>query len=401
MKIAIIFDAYPKGGGNFYQSLQSALILKNIKNDEMNFKFVAFDKNVSEKLKKEGIETINFNKSFKTKLYKYLSNSKIFKFMLDFFGFKNPFSNFLKKNDIDLVIFLGPSYYVNLCDGFNFIVSTFDINFKIDNFFPEYLNDKIFKLKDEILKKSCNQAFKIIVDTERSKDELISLYNCLPKKISIQPFTPFLPNLDKTIQKNELENSFHNLNIKNKKFIFYPAQFWAHKNHKYIVEAVSSLKEKKNLNIFVVFCGSDRGNLNYIKNIVDKKKIKQNFYFFEFLNDKEVITLYKNAMALVMPTYVARSSLPLFEAFYFKTPVFYSKNILDEKLEKYVETFDLEKSSELANKLEKFYKNELSLDNKVNDAHNFYLENCNEKKFSDNYIKILEEYKYLQSIWKK
>ena len=32
MKIAIIFDAFPKGGGGFYQSLQSSLFLKKIEN---------------------------------------------------------------------------------------------------------------------------------------------------------------------------------------------------------------------------------------------------------------------------------------------------------------------------------------------------------------------------------
>ena len=32
MKIAVIFDALPQGGGNYYQSLQSALTLNKIQN---------------------------------------------------------------------------------------------------------------------------------------------------------------------------------------------------------------------------------------------------------------------------------------------------------------------------------------------------------------------------------
>ena len=42
-----------------------------------------------------------------------------------------------------------------------------------------------------------------------------------------------------------------------------------------------------------------------------------------------------------MPTFVARSTLPLYEAFYFKKNIFYSKGILDESLEELVCPFDL------------------------------------------------------------
>ena len=37
-----------------------------------------------------------------------------------------------------------------------------------------------------------------------------------------------------------------------------------------------------------------------------------------------------------MPTLVGHYSLPLFECFYFKIPVFFTKNLLDESLKKYV-----------------------------------------------------------------
>ena len=36
-----------------------------------------------------------------------------------------------------------------------------------------------------------------------------------------------------------------------------------------------------------------------------------------------------------MPTYLGRSSLPLLESLYFNKPIFYNKNILDNKLKKY------------------------------------------------------------------
>jgi len=37
MKIAVIFDALKKGGGGYYQSVNTALILNNIKQNDLNF----------------------------------------------------------------------------------------------------------------------------------------------------------------------------------------------------------------------------------------------------------------------------------------------------------------------------------------------------------------------------
>ena len=46
----------------------------------------------------------------------------------------------------------------------------------------------------------------------------------------------------------------------NKKIIFYPAQFWAHKNHKYIIDAAEILKNENNTKFLFVFCGGNKGN---------------------------------------------------------------------------------------------------------------------------------------------
>ena len=48
MKIAVIFDADPYGGGGFYQSLRTLEILKFINSDKYEFKIIT----TSEKSKK-------------------------------------------------------------------------------------------------------------------------------------------------------------------------------------------------------------------------------------------------------------------------------------------------------------------------------------------------------------
>ncbi len=60
MKIAVIFDSISsEGGGNFYQSLQSALILNDLgeKNKDYKFEFIALNKISYTKLKEKNLKT--------------------------------------------------------------------------------------------------------------------------------------------------------------------------------------------------------------------------------------------------------------------------------------------------------------------------------------------------------
>ena len=132
MKIAVIFDALPEGGGNYYQSLRSAMTLKKIenKNDNYEFIFISLEKISDQKLKEKKLKTIYFEKVTSSKIYEYFYKVDLFKPMLEFLKIKNPFTKFLKKNDFDIVIFLNASWLIKICDGLNFIMSSFDINFK-------------------------------------------------------------------------------------------------------------------------------------------------------------------------------------------------------------------------------------------------------------------------------
>jgi glycosyltransferase involved in cell wall biosynthesis len=403
MKIAVVFDSYSTGGGGFFISLNSALLLNKMKSEKLDFHFISIFEDTHKILEENNLKILKFsyNKVRLSRLHFRLSGFPIINLIFEKFKIKNYFFKFLKKNNFSLVIFLSPSFLINLCDEIDFIVNIFDINHKLDNFFPEYKSQNLFKDKELIFKKSVDRAFKILFDTCRSKKELTEYYNCRPSKIVIQPTIPILPKKYKDIkEKINIELIYEKLGLKkNDKFIFYPAHFWAHKNHKYIIDAIEILKFKKKIDLKVVFSGSAKENLDYIKNQVNKKKLSDNFYFFEFLTGEKVITLYKKTIALVMPTYVARSTLPLYEAFFFKVPVFYSKNVLDKELEEYVEVFDLNNAQNLADKLDNFINNKLIFEDKIQKAAEYFNTNCNDEKFINNFKNILSEFEYLKSRW--
>ena len=242
MKIAVIFDAEATGGGGYFQSLKTSILLSNLESSSLNFVFIRTDKNdgSNDDFIKHNIKPILFKKKRLSRLYYRLSESKF----LDYFfkKSKNPFNKFLIKEKIDLAFFLGPSDFINYCEDINFITNIYDINFKFENSFPEYKNRNY-----SMFEKSVNSAYSILVDTKRTKEELIKYFNCYEKKINIYPFDPYLPTVYNEIKdKFKPEDNLKAIGLEeNEKFIFYPAQFWAHKNHKYIIDAIEILKAQK------------------------------------------------------------------------------------------------------------------------------------------------------------
>lgn len=399
MKIAIIFDEIKDSGG-FVQSLSSLMQITQVQKESKNFTFIYIctSKNTKAVLREHNVHLEIFKKSKISKLFNILNEISLLKLLFNKLNITNPFTNFLKKRKIDLVIFLGPSQLILSCHGINFIMSVYDIGFKINHFFPEYRKKYIYEIREKIVHKSSLHAFRILVDTLKTKNMICKIYNCLEENVIVQHFSPllikeyYLENLKKLNISNKI------LNLKN--YIYYPAQFWAHKNHKYIVEAVNSLKKNHNINLNVVFCGKDKGNLEYVNELISKLNITDQFAILGYINDHEILHLYKNCNALVMPTYVATSTLPLYEAFYYKVPVLYSAGVLDPNLENFVTTFDLKNFNELTLILKKMYENRLETENKIKNGYEFCKKFCNDKYLSSNYKKILNDYHLIKEIWK-
>ena len=55
------------------------------------------------------------------------------------------------------------------------------------------------------------------------------------------------------------------------------------------------------------------------------------FIFLNYVSDDDLIFLYKNCSALIIPSLVGTHTFPLYEGFYFKKPLIYNSKNLDQK----------------------------------------------------------------------
>ncbi|MDA7830961.1 glycosyltransferase [Candidatus Pelagibacter sp.] len=400
MKICINFESSPREGGAFHVNINLLKIFNEYNNNEFDFTYIASSKKIKDILESYGCKTVFLKKNIFFRIHQFLFKFIFFKYLFKKLNIKNAYEKFVIKNKFELSLFNSPSEISLLASNLPFIIFLFEFQHRTDNYLPEYVGSHDFNLRELIIENATKRAFKILVATNKDKDMVKKLYNGIDKNIVIQPYVPFLPDIyENNKEKVNYKLVFNDLKITNTKFLFYPAQFWPHKNHKYIIDAVDYAVNTAHENLHVVFSGYDKGNLKYINSQIKLKKLENNVQIFDYLSNDQIISLYLNSSALVMPTFVGHSTLPLYEAFYFKLPVFFSKDLLDEKLKDLIYEIDLFDVQDLLHKYKLLENEKMNKEIKVSSALKFYNNNCSRKQLFINFKNIFKEYRYLKARW--
>lgn len=231
------------------------------------------------------------------------------------FSFRHPINRFIKKYKIEIIWFPTPHFQkVNA----PFIITVWDLQHRLQPFFPEVsLSGFTWEERERYYSSILPRATYVLTGTEAGSQEIMQFYG-IPRdriRLLLHP-TPIFALNPSVIN---IDQSFKDKIPKN--FLFYPAQFWPHKNHVGILYSLKIITEKYNLKLSVVFTGSDMGNLSFVKEKVRELHLEDKVYFLGFVSQTELIYLYKKAFALLYPTFFGPENLPPLEAFALGCPV--------------------------------------------------------------------------------
>jgi len=327
IKLCVIFDQRLHSGGGFQQSINDAINVKKLpKNLCEVFFFSTIPDNIS-LLEKNGIEAEYLEFSVFQKIISILrriTNPFLLRYFR-LFAKHSPFEKFLIQKKIDLVYFLSPSELAFDLDEINFFITVWDLCHRDEVEFPEIRANKEFELREIKYKTLLPKATATIVDSDLGKVNVHKRYQVDLDRIYILPFKPsnMIQGCNDSISKKSDFNCINKYDIKFP-YIYYPAQLWPHKNHKYILKGLDILIRKYKIKCGAIFSGKDKGNLVYLKNLTHELDLDQYTRFIDFVPDREVVDLYSNAFALVMPSYFGPTNIPPLEAFHMGLPVIYS-----------------------------------------------------------------------------
>ncbi len=350
MKIAIVLEQELHDGGGFQYALSMIQLLHRHQKHPYTFIVLTSSLKNIEILKRKNISCQYFKFSFLHKIIFYIK-------LLLLRRYDSQWDQILSQADIDLIYFVSPSYLAEYTFSHNYIFTVWDLCHRDFPEFPEVNFYGQFEKREKLYHQALPKAIAVIADSTLGKENLVRRYQIDPERIIV---FPFLPACQTQITKEFYKKNFISISEKYHipgPYIFYPSQFWPHKNHIYILNALKFLKEKQKKTVYAVFCGAEHGNLNYILRQAEKLGIKEQIFYIGLAPDIEIPYLYSQALALVMPTYFGPTNIPPLEAWQLSCPVIYSDLPgLREQVQGAGLLIDLNNPEDLARNIQKILK---------------------------------------------
>ncbi len=241
--------------------------------------------------------------------------SMIMPFLISFLRWVHPINSIFKRNQIDLMIFPGTTIDASFCRGRQMFMFT-DIAHVFYPYFPEVSANGQLRQRHIMFKYGIKYASQIVVDSYQLRQDIAKYYAADVSRVEVLYQTMSQTMNDNGDSDHECTDFRRNLP---KRYIFYPAQLWAHKNHKNLFLAMKILV-KEHVDLVLVLAGSKKDGAEHLFSLIQELEIQSNVSYLGYVPDKFMPLLYKSAQMLVMPTYFGPTNIPTLESFYYGCP---------------------------------------------------------------------------------
>lgn len=323
LKIGVLLKDYKKHEGGAY-SYYNALVegIESYQFDEdLEFVFIVIGNSIDpstpknsylfdqEKLVREKHRLFHLlNRFVQTKIINYLPISAKIQASYQKKSWECIREQLIEK-EIDIVYSLTP-FYSDM--DYPTVITHWDIGHKSTFTLPETIYNYEFESRSAYYKDILPKAFAILCESESGKRELCHYENVNPQRVHVIPMFPGTI-VDLKLNKEEETSILKRFDVSEKDFFIYPAQFWPHKNHYNLLISFKTFNDKYP-GVKLILSGSDKGNLNYIKSLVQELNLQDKVLFPGFISDEELYTFYRNAISLVMPSLMGPTNMPPIEA---------------------------------------------------------------------------------------
>lgn len=223
------------------------------------------------------------------------------------------------------------------------LVTILDLAHRYEKRFAESASNWEYLLRERIFSNICRWADGILVQTKLGQQQVVKAYGISSDKIHILPLVA-PGHIYTTLPPAGFDGRYR----LPAKYLFYPAQFWEHKNHRHLLAAMARLKSELP-DLKLVLAGSEKNAYNTVVSMVQDLDLSEDVLFLGYVPDEDMPEFYRRARALIMPTYFGPSNIPPIEASVVGCPVAISNvSSMPEQLGDSAIIFDPDSVSEIA-----------------------------------------------------
>ncbi len=227
------------------------------------------------------------------------------------------YADWFNRQGLDWVFYTGPSA-LSFEAGFPYIMPVHDLQHRLQPEFPEVSANGAWGWREYLFRNATRSATLILADSESGKQDIVDFYGpygVSPDRVKVLPYvSSYLSMKPQEADGIRIRQRYQLPD----RYLFYPAQFWPHKNHARIVEAMGLLKAA-GCEVNVVFCGSYTGEIrertfHSAMALAHRLGIAAHVYHLGYVPDEDMAGLYVEAVGLVMPTFFGPTNIPVLEA---------------------------------------------------------------------------------------
>ena len=264
--------------------------------------------------------------------------------------YAEPLGKLLRKERVVAVLMARQALFVpNL--GIKVIAPVHDLMHRYEGRFPEVSRD--YDAREQVFSSQARYAWCILTDSKTGKRQFAESYAQYMRR-----GLPHIASLPFIVPKYITENKEEAIAVP-PRYIFYPAQLWQHKNHLNLLRAIGMLVDEI-ADIHLVLAGAEKNNLKKINGYITENKLQEHVTITGFVDEGNIIYLYRHAVGMVMPSYFGPTNIPPLEAMALGCPVAVSnKYAMPEQVGDAGLLFDPDSPEEIADCIRRMWRDDM------------------------------------------
>ena len=169
-------------------------------------------------------------------------------------------------------------------------------------YYPQYIEQKEYDFVVQNMKKiASNQNYTLVFSSKDSYTDFEKFFGPYRNEVKTLRFISILPQIEK-LNPDQVLRKY----AINKRYFMVSNQFWPHKNHHLVLEAINNLKEEFK-DFTVVFSGKqssyrDREYFSKLQVYINNHNLKEFVRFIGFIPREEQLVIMKRSVAVIQPS---------------------------------------------------------------------------------------------------
>lgn len=182
-------------------------------------------------------------------------------------------------------------------------------------FHPEFFTAEDRYNRDLHFPSSTRMADGVVTISEFSRQTLVKHHRLDPAKVTVAHLSA-----DARYFRADREGTAPAVPLP-RDFVFYPANFWKHKNHDVLLQALRLLRSERGLDVELVLTGFEQPNGYPLAAKAVEHGVEKHVHVLGYVTVEELVYLYRRARLLAFPSLFEGFGIPLVEAMAAGCPV--------------------------------------------------------------------------------